>query len=47
MCLTGFNLSLVVEGEVSDRLPVVSGVPQESVLGPLINNVATTISHYS
>ena len=39
---------VAVEGELSSKLPVVSGIPQGSILSPLlfimyINNVVTTI----
>ena len=48
-CLSDRHQVVAVEGELSSKLPVVSGVPQGSILGPLlfimyINNVVTTIS---
>ena len=48
-CLSDRHQVVAVEGELSSKLPVVSGVPQGSILGPLlfimyIKNVVTTIS---
>ena len=34
--LTGRHMSVVVDGEESDSAPVLSGVPQGMVLGPLL-----------
>ena len=34
--LTGRRQQVVVDGTCSDRLPVVFGVPQGSILGPLL-----------
>ena len=34
--LVGRNQTVVLDGESSDELPVLSGVPQGSVLGPIL-----------
>ena len=36
MFLTGPTQTVVLDGESSDEVPVTSGVPQRSVLGPLL-----------
>ena len=34
--LSGRSLQVVLEGQASDPVPVLSGVPQRSVLGPIL-----------